>query len=99
MANKLVSIALVAAACGGGGARCFIDVKCASHGTCTYADPACDPTLMCCTGTCNEPPMAAIGADCTMASCGDNAYCNSMNKCATPTTMEGATCDSIDACA
>lgn len=79
---------------------CVIDSECVTGHYCGQTDPQCDTDTSCCAGTCLAIPAdVPIGGDCSAAPCVDGAYCDSMDRCATPIAAEGTACDGFTACA
>jgi hypothetical protein len=86
------------------GGACLVDEECADGANCDVT--MCMGDGVCCMGVCaKRPDLVAIGGDCAMAPCVENAYCEIMDDGMgniTGTCKErvsnGEPCNSADAC-
>jgi hypothetical protein len=88
------------------GGACNIDAECSGNALCEATDPACDPTVACCPGTCgpSTEPQPIGGACESSSDCEDDAFCNipagqQAGTCDALITQQGASCNDFAACA
>lgn len=88
------------------GGACNIDIECTGNALCEPADPACDPTVACCPGTCGADtsvePQPIGGACESSGDCELQAFCDIPDGAQAGTCaallQQGATCTDLFSC-